>query len=134
MVSYFGMSPAVGHLSFYDSQDAGYNFNKPYSEKTAELIDAEAKALIVRAHEKAREILLAHKEGFTRLAELLLEKEVIFTEDMERIFGPRIKELPKAADPAPALPDGGAGEPVPEESTPLPQADQSPESSADIPE
>lgn len=92
MVSYFGMSPAVGHLSFYDSQDSGYNFSKPYSEKTAELIDAEAKALIDRAHDTARDVLMAHMEGFKELAQLLLEKEVIFTEDMERIFGPRVKE------------------------------------------
>ena len=86
------MSPAVGHLSFYDSQDSGYNFSKPYSEKTAELIDAEAKALIDRAHDTARDVLMAHMEGFKELAQLLLEKEVIFTEDMERIFGPRVKE------------------------------------------
>ena len=57
MVSYFGMSKAVGNLSFYDSQDSGYNFSKPYSEKTAELIDKEAKALIDSTHDKALEIL-----------------------------------------------------------------------------
>ncbi|MBQ3521684.1 MAG: ATP-dependent zinc metalloprotease FtsH [Bacteroidales bacterium] len=92
MVSYFGMSEKVGHISFYDSQDAGYNFNKPYSEKTAELIDAEAKELINRAHEKAIEVLNANMAGFTELAELLLSREVIFSEDMERIFGPRAKK------------------------------------------
>ena len=93
MVSYFGMSEKVGHISFYDSQDAGYNFNKPYSEKTAELIDTEAKELINKAHEKAIEVLNANMEGFTELAELLLSREVIFTEDMERIFGPRKKTV-----------------------------------------
>lgn len=92
MVSYFGMSKKVGHVSFYDSQDSGYNFNKPYSEKTAELIDAEAKELINKAHEKAIEILNANMNGFTELAELLLNREVIFSEDMERIFGPRKKD------------------------------------------
>lgn len=91
MVSYFGMSEKIGHVSFYDSQDSGYNFNKPYSEKTAELIDAEAKKLINKAHEKAIEILNANMKGFTELAELLLNREVIFSEDMERIFGPRKK-------------------------------------------
>ncbi len=91
MVSYFGMSEKIGHVSFYDSQDSGYNFNKPYSEKTAELIDAEAKELINKAHEKAIEILNANMKGFTELAELLLNREVIFSEDMERIFGPRKK-------------------------------------------
>lgn len=91
MVSYFGMSEKVGHLSFYDSHDSGYNFGKPYSEKTAELIDAEAKMLIDNAHKKALEILQANMAGFTELAELLLSREVIFSEDMERIFGPRAK-------------------------------------------
>ena len=88
MVSYFGMSDKVGHLSFYDSQD-GYGFSKPYSEKTAELIDNEAKELIDAAHKKAHEVLEANIEGLTKLANLLLEREVIFTEDMENIFGPR---------------------------------------------
>lgn len=92
MVSYFGMSEKIGHVSFYDSQDSGYNFNKPYSEKTAELIDAEAKELINKAHNKAIEILNANMKGFTELAELLLNREVIFSEDMERIFGPRAKK------------------------------------------
>ena len=101
MVSYFGMSEKVGHISFYDSQDSGYNFSKPYSEKTAELIDAEAKMLINKAHDQAIAILKANMTGFTELAELLLSREVIFTEDMERIFGPRAKEE-KEETPAPA--------------------------------
>lgn len=92
MVSYFGMSEKVGHLSFYDSQDSGYNFNKPYSEKTAELIDKEAKELINAAHAQATEVLNANREKFEELAKLLLEREVIFTEDMERIFGARAKK------------------------------------------
>lgn len=92
MVSYFGMSPEIGHVSFYDSQESGYNFQKPYSEKTAELIDKEAKDLISKAHKTALEVLNANREGFVKLAELLLEREVIFTEDMEKIFGPRVKK------------------------------------------
>ena len=88
MVSYFGMSDKVGHISFYDSQD-GYGFSKPYSEKTAELIDKEAKELVDAAHKTAHEVLEANLDGLTRLANLLLEREVIFTEDMENIFGPR---------------------------------------------
>ncbi len=101
MVSYFGMSEKVGHISFYDSQDSGYNFSKPYSEKTAELIDAEAKMLINKAHDQAIAILKDNMAGFTELAELLLSREVIFTEDMERIFGPRAKEE-KEETPVPA--------------------------------
>ncbi len=103
MVSYFGMSEKVGHISFYDSQDSGYNFSKPYSEKTAELIDAEAKMLINKAHEQAIAVLKANMAGFTELAELLLSREVIFTEDMERIFGPRAKkEQEETPAPVPA--------------------------------
>ena len=88
MVSYFGMSDKVGHISFYDSQD-GYGFSKPYSEKTAELIDNEAKMLIDKAHQMAHDVLEANLEGLNALANLLLEREVIFTEDMENIFGKR---------------------------------------------
>ncbi|MBO7279040.1 MAG: ATP-dependent zinc metalloprotease FtsH [Bacteroidales bacterium] len=93
MVTYFGMSEQVGHLSFYDSTESGYNFNKPYSEKTAELIDREARSFIDQAHETALRILRENREGFTALAELLLEREVIFSEDLENIFGPRKKQV-----------------------------------------
>lgn len=92
MVAYYGMSDAVGNLSYYDSQDQGYNFNKPFSEKTAELIDVEVKKIVNQAHRMAQQVLHDHMSGFTELANLLLEKEVIFTEDLERIFGPRVKD------------------------------------------
>jgi cell division protease FtsH len=84
------MSDKVGHLSFYDSTGGnGYSFDKPYSQKTAELIDKEAKQFIDQAHKTALEVLKENMEGFTQLAELLLEREVIFSEDLEKIFGPR---------------------------------------------
>jgi cell division protease FtsH len=90
MVSIFGMSEKVGNVSFYDSSGQNeYGFTKPYSEKTAELIDAEAKLLIEKQYERALEILNNHKEGHEKLSELLLEKEVIFSEDLENIFGKR---------------------------------------------
>ncbi|HIZ88123.1 MAG TPA: ATP-dependent zinc metalloprotease FtsH [Candidatus Coprenecus pullistercoris] len=90
MVTYFGMSDKVGNISFYDSSgNSGYNLSKPYSEKTAELIDAEAKSFIDSAHGTALKVLREHMDGFTRLAELLLEKEVIFTDDLVKIFGER---------------------------------------------
>lgn len=90
MVTYYGMSDKVGHLSYYDSTGGnGYNFDKPYSEKTAELIDKEAKQFIDQAHKRALEVLKDNMGGFTQLAELLLEREVIFSEDLEKIFGPR---------------------------------------------
>ena len=90
MVTYYGMSDKVGHLSFYDSTGArGYDLTRPYSEKTAELIDKEVKELIQMIHDKTKEILTVNNEGFMQLAALLLEKEVIFADDLERIFGPR---------------------------------------------
>jgi ATP-dependent metalloprotease FtsH len=90
MVCYFGMSEKVGNLSFYDSSgQSEFGFTKPYSEKTAELIDNEIKAIIDESYLKAKDVISAHLDGLTQLAELLLEKEVIFSEDMERIFGKR---------------------------------------------
>ena len=90
MVTYYGMSDEVGHLSFYDSTGArGYDLTKPYSEKTAELIDKEVKELIQMIHDRTLKILTDNMEGFLALATILLEKEVIFAEDLENIFGPR---------------------------------------------
>ena len=90
MVSFFGMSEKVGNVSFYDSSgQADFGFTKPYSEKTAELIDHEVKKIIEESYERAKEVLKAHMDGLTVLAELLLEKEVIFSEDLEKIFGKR---------------------------------------------
>ena len=90
MVTYYGMSDKVGHLSFYDSTGArGYDLTKPYSEKTAELIDKEVKDLIKMIQDRTLKILTDNKEGFLALSTILLEKEVIFAEDLENIFGPR---------------------------------------------
>jgi AFG3 family protein len=90
MVSYFGMSKSIGNISFYDSSGQNeYNFSKPYSEKTAELIDQEVKNLVDDAYNHAKNLLVKHNDELTRLAELLLEKEVIFSEDLEKIFGAR---------------------------------------------
>ncbi|HDR90397.1 MAG TPA: ATP-dependent metallopeptidase FtsH/Yme1/Tma family protein [Bacteroidetes bacterium] len=90
MVTYFGMSEKLGNLSYYDSSgQQEYMFNKPYSEKTAQLIDMEVKSIIDKAYERAKKVLLENRKGLNELAELLLEKEVIFSEDLERIFGKR---------------------------------------------
>ena len=90
MVTYFGMSEKVGNLSYYDSTGSrDMAFSKPYSEKTAELIDDEVKRLIEQAHETALQVLTENREGFEKLAALLLEREVVFSEDLEDIFGPR---------------------------------------------
>jgi cell division protease FtsH len=90
MIAYFGMSDKVGHLSFYDSSgQSDMAFTKPYSEKTAELIDKEVKDLIEEAYKRSFELLKKHKDGLTQLADILLEKEVIFGDDLEKIFGKR---------------------------------------------
>ncbi len=90
MVSIFGMSEKVGNVSFYDSSgQSEYAFSKPYSEKTAELIDSESKLLIETQYVRALEVLNNNKESHQKLAEMLLEKEVIFSEDLEHIFGKR---------------------------------------------
>ena len=92
MVQYYGMSEKVGNLSFYDSSGArGYNLTKPYSEKTAELMDEEVKAIIQEVHDRTYRLIEEHKEGFMQMGALLLEKEVIFAEDIERILGPKVK-------------------------------------------
>ena len=95
MVTYYGMSDKVGNLSFFDSTGSrGYDLTKPYSEKTAELIDREVKDLVEMIHDKTKRLLEENFEGFSRLAALLLEKEVIFADDLERIFGPRAGAKP----------------------------------------
>ena len=100
MVQYMGMSSKVGPLSFYDSTGAGgYNLVKPYSEKTAELMDQEVKAIVEDVHTRTRQIIDSHKDAFMELGALLLEKEVIFAEDIERILGPKAK--PAADDQFP---------------------------------
>ncbi|MBO4581305.1 MAG: ATP-dependent zinc metalloprotease FtsH [Bacteroidales bacterium] len=98
MVAYYGLNDKVGNLSYYDSSgQSEYAFNRPYSEKTAETIDHEVHALIDNAYNRAKEILSQHKEQLARLAEQLLEKEVIFRENLEEIFGPRPFEEPAEA-------------------------------------
>ncbi len=90
MVTYFGLNKKIGNISFYDSSgNSEYAFTKPYSEKTAEIIDSEVSAMIEAAYNKTRNMLLEHKDHLTELANLLLDKEVIFKEDLERIMGKR---------------------------------------------
>jgi len=90
MISFFGMSDKIGNRSYYDSSgQQEYSFNKPYSEKTAETIDEEVKALIDAQYKRALGILRKNKKGLKQLAEILLEKEVIFSDDLEAIFGKR---------------------------------------------
>ena len=93
MVSYFGLSDKIGNISYYDSSgQSDYSFQRPYSDKTAELIDSEVKGIIDSQYDRAKSILKEYKSGLMELAKELLEKEVIFTEDLEKIFGKRKKQ------------------------------------------
>ena len=90
LVTYYGMSPEVGNISFYDSTGQNeYSFAKPFSEKTAETIDREVKRMVEEAYNKAKELLISHREQLDQLASQLYDKEVLFREDLERIYGPR---------------------------------------------
>ncbi len=90
MVVYFGMSEKLPNLSYYDSTGQQYGFTKPYSETTAKIIDEEVSRIINEQYERAKKILLEHAEGHGKLTEVLLTNEVIYTEDVEKIFGKRI--------------------------------------------
>ncbi len=99
MVSYFGMSKNIGNLSYYDSTGQNeFGFTKPYSEKTAELIDKEIKAIVDEQYQRALKVLSENAEGLKQLAETLLVREVIFSDDLEKIFGKRIADLKKQAE------------------------------------
>ncbi|MBR6692202.1 MAG: ATP-dependent zinc metalloprotease FtsH [Bacteroidaceae bacterium] len=87
MIAYAGMSEKLSNLCYYNNDE--YSFSKPYSEKTAETIDNEVHTMINSQYERAKEILCEHKEGHAKLAQLLIEREVIFAEDVEKIFGKR---------------------------------------------
>ncbi len=90
MVKYYGLNERIGNLSYYDSTgQSEYAFTQPYSEQTAQCIDEEVRKLVEKAFTCATDILNAHREQLSQLAELLLEHEVIFSEDVERICGPR---------------------------------------------
>ena len=90
MVTYYGLNEVIGNISFYDSTgQQDYSFTKPFSEKTAEVIDKEVSKLAEQAYQEAITILSEHRDGLTQLANKLIEKEVIFGEDLEHIFGKR---------------------------------------------
>ncbi|MBN1119247.1 MAG: ATP-dependent zinc metalloprotease FtsH [Bacteroidales bacterium] len=99
MVQYYGLSDKLGHKSYYDSSgQSEYSFSKPFSEKTAEVIDEEADKIIQEQYKRAVKILNDNKESLIKLGERLLEKEVIFNEDLEEIFGPRKFSHPTAGE------------------------------------
>ena len=90
MVTYFGMSDKLKNLSYYDSTgQSEFGFTKPYSEATAQLIDREVQRIIDEQYERAKQILLQYKEGHNEVAQILIDKEVLFAEDLEQVFGKR---------------------------------------------
>jgi AFG3 family protein len=90
MVVYFGLNKEIGNISFYDSSgQSEYSFQKPYSEKTAEVIDREVSKIIESAYDRAKTVITDNKEKVEKLSKALLDKEVIFREDLEEIFGKR---------------------------------------------
>tara|TARA_R110002020_G_scaffold85914_6_gene211864 strand:+ start:15625 stop:17580 length:1956 start_codon:yes stop_codon:yes gene_type:complete len=102
MVTVYGLNDAVGNLTYYDSSgQSEYNFSKPYSEKTAEIIDKEISKIIEEQYQRAIHILEENKDKLQQLAELLLDKEVIFKDNLEQIFGKRPYDKTKLIEPAP---------------------------------
>lgn len=87
MIAYMGMGEKLPNLCYYDSQE--YNFQKPYSEHTAQVIDQEVQSMIEMQYARAKQLLDEHRDGHAQLAQLLVDREVVFAEDVERIFGPR---------------------------------------------
>jgi ATP-dependent metalloprotease FtsH len=111
MVSVFGLNRKIGNRSYYDSTGES-QFTKPYSDETARIIDEEASKIIEKSYEKAKDILIRNKEKLDRLAKKLLEREVIFKDDLEEVLGPRPwadhPELQPVAAPVPAAAPEGA--------------------------
>jgi cell division protease FtsH len=90
MVSIYGLNDKIGNISFYDSSgQADYSFTKPYSEKTAEIIDEEVKKLVEECYAQAKKILTENREKLATLADRLLEREILYREDLVEIFGER---------------------------------------------
>ena len=115
MIAYMGMGDKLPNICYYDNQE--YNFQRPYSEATAQLIDQETTAMIAQQYQRAKEILSANAEGHAQLAQLLVEREVIFAEDVEHIFGPRpwISRTEELLDTASADEDVQSSEPQSDE-------------------
>jgi cell division protease FtsH len=89
IVSIYGMNPVIGNISFYDSKQSEYSFQKPYSEATAEKIDNEVKRLIDDAYDRTKQLLTKHRQHLDLIAKELLEKEILFQADLERLIGKR---------------------------------------------
>ena len=89
IVSVYGMNKNIGNISFYDSKQSDYNFTKPYSDSTAEKIDSEVKRIVDSAYDRTKKLLLDKREQLEKIANKLLEKEILFQNDLERLIGKR---------------------------------------------
>ncbi|MCK9303088.1 MAG: cell division protein FtsH, partial [Bacteroidales bacterium] len=102
MVMYYGLDENVGNISYYDSTgQSEYAFNRPYSEKTAEKIDSEVNKLISKAYNRAKDVINENKDNIIKLGNLLLSREVVFSDDLKEIFGERKGghvEIPLSSD------------------------------------
>ena len=119
MVTVYGLNEKIGNITYYDSTgQRDYGFTKPYSEKTAQIIDEEISKIVEEQYQRALKILSDNRDKLTRLAEMLLEREVIFKEDLIEIFGPR---------PFPDVEDGQTSAPGQETASSAPQAGEAEE-------
>ncbi|MFN7186946.1 MAG: ATP-dependent zinc metalloprotease FtsH [Cyclobacteriaceae bacterium] len=120
MVTIYGMNDKIGNISFFDSKQSEYNFNKPYSEATAERIDQEVKKIVDTAYDRTKQLLILHREHLEIIAKELLEKEILFQSDLERLIGKRpfshqtTYEKFTSANGAAAKPEEKPAEPVAE--------------------
>ena len=89
IVSVYGMNKNIGNISFYDSKQSDYNFTKPYSDSTAEKIDSEVKRIVDSAYERTKKLLLDKRDQLEKIANKLLEKEILFQNDLETLIGKR---------------------------------------------
>ena len=136
MVVYFGMSDKLPNLNYYDSTGQDWGFTKPYSDETAEVIDMEVRKIINEQYERAKDILSKNKEGHNKLAQVLLDREVIYAEDVEQIFGKRawisrsqeILELQEKAEKAKAAAISAAKDEKPSDAKDDPSENSSSES------
>ena len=114
------MNDKIGNISFFDSKQSEYNFNKPYSEATAERIDQEVKKIVDTAYDRTKQLLILHREHLEIIAKELLEKEILFQSDLERLIGKRpfshqtTYEKFTSANGAAAKPEEKPAEPVAE--------------------
>ena len=129
IVSIYGMNDKIGHLSYFESKQSDYNFTKPYSEATAETIDAEAKKIVDTAYERTKALLKNKRKELEIVANELLEKEIIFQSDLERLIGKRPFKTQTTYEAFLERDNGEAKEadkikdPSPENGTPAPAED-----------